>query len=294
LKKVFLSSFHTGSVFALLECELDSPSLVSFDSHIDNRMMGYRQEIVENISKNQKMQEAAGRAAAHTIFHFQLNDILHKFLLITSEVCLETDAMASQMQAKKLGGEEVNLFKNTRNKKDVLDEVKKYNKLSFGIDIISCPPKDPITSIKKALGNDDELIFDIDVDYFGDCQNECYTPMKGSSKIDLGNLRRVIKLIQSKKPDLITLSEFKIDALNNPNSNTNVLLNKLKNIGYSIEKFSLVSSDKEAFHYLHLWEDFEKYYHNNTKIAYDLENPTDKKKINELKNMAKVYFEKIL
>jgi len=38
-------------------------------------------------------------------------------------------------------------------------------------------------------------------------QNECYTPMKGTQKSDLGNLERTIKLIKKAKPNLITLSE---------------------------------------------------------------------------------------
>jgi hypothetical protein len=85
-----------------------------------------------------------------------------------------------------------------------------------------------------------------DVDYFGDLQNECYIPRIGpqAKLYDFGNLERTSRLIRGSKPNIITFSEPKVSSLNDPNSKTNYLLNRLKSMGYMIETFFLYESDE--------------------------------------------------
>ena len=49
LKKIIVSSFHSGSVFALDDKNYDFDCMVSFDSHVDDRRLGYSPEVVAEI-----------------------------------------------------------------------------------------------------------------------------------------------------------------------------------------------------------------------------------------------------
>ncbi len=118
------------------------------------------------------------------------------------------------------------------------------------------PPKDPV-AFSSLLSNDS--VVDIDVDYFGDLQSECYIPRIGpQAKLHyFGNLERTLRLIRGTKPNIITFSESKVSSLNDPSSKTNYLLNRLKSMGYMIETFFLYESDEQAFEYLNKLRQFE-------------------------------------
>ena len=132
----------------------------------------------------------------------------------------------------------------------------------MGIEIIPSPPADPIVKIRKVLENSKTPVFDIDVDYFTVMHDECFTPRTRNGKpMDLGNLDRILKLIRKVQPPLITMSEAKMKALNNPNSKTSFLLDSLKNMGYEREDFILVEDDEYAQHLCDLPYEFEKGYH---------------------------------
>jgi len=281
MKKVIVSSFHSGSILALHEKPYDFDCVVSFDSHVDTRLGGYREEVVNEISGNLPLQLVAGRAAAHVMFRNTFKN-LNEFILVISKSCFESDtAWINDGIGKRVTDSS---FHGIDPQKE-----KEFLKMMWKIDIVNCPPKDPL-SIKNLVKGKNPL-FDIDVDYFGEMQNECYTPMKGSQKYDLGNLERTIKLIKKTKPNIITLSEATVKALDNPNSKTNYLLEKLKDFGYDRENFFIFDDDEEAKYYLDKLEDFYKYFQeNNSESFFKTGEIATKESSDELRNMVREFF----
>ena len=67
-KKVIVSSFHTSSPHAIKESGINSDAIVSFDSHIDDMLLGIRAEVVDALQDDTVMVHGFQRAAAHIVF----------------------------------------------------------------------------------------------------------------------------------------------------------------------------------------------------------------------------------
>lgn len=256
--------------------------MVSFDSHVDNRVAGYRQEVVDEISSNFSLQQTASRAAVHVMFSTTFKN-LNELLLVIPKVCFESDAAWVNHDVQKwapdsdFGG--INLQKE-----------KEFLKIAWRIDVLNSPPKDSLSEIKKFVHGKKPL-FDIDVDYFGDMQDECYTPMKGAQKYDLGNLERTIKLIKKIKPEIITISEATVAALDDSDSKTNHLLSKLADMGYERDDFFIFDDDDEAEYYLGRFDDFNKFYQENNSFGFLATGEiASKESSEELRQMTRDFF----
>jgi len=271
MKKVIVSSFHSCSVFALIDESPDFDTIISFDSHMDARIAGYRDAIVSEIKDDLPARFTAGRAAAHVMFTNTFKNNLEKFVVVISKRCFESDiSWLRNMHFQKLerSGKDFSSEKFetegslSKNLKMYIDFLKGV----YNIDVITSPPKDPLTEIKRLVSGKNP-IFDIDVDYFAEMQTECYTPMKGAEKFELGNLERVLKLIKKVKPNIITVSEATVKALKDNNSKTNYLLKKLESIGYEREDFFIFDSDEQARSLLNQWNDFDKYLRDTASLG---------------------------
>ena len=89
-------------------------------------------------------------------------------------------------------------------------------------------------------------LLDLDVDYLYELQAECYTPLKNAQPSELGQMKRVHRLIRKAKPSLITISEAKVAAIRDPESNFSKFVNKLRAMGYEVEYTGIFTSDEEA------------------------------------------------
>jgi hypothetical protein len=168
--------------------------------------------------------------------------------IVTPRVCPEGNIALVQKRFPEI----LNFSTDT----EAIREFLEFSKKAFNLNIKLSPPKDPV-AFSSLLSSD--CIVDIDADYFGDLQNECYIPRIGpQAKLhDFGNLERTLRLIRGTKPNIITFSESKVSSLNDPNSKTNYLLNRLKSMGYMIETFFLYENDEQAFEYLNKLREFE-------------------------------------
>ncbi|MGB6595217.1 MAG: hypothetical protein WA323_02410 [Candidatus Nitrosopolaris sp.] len=246
MKKVILSSFHSCSLDAL-ECEGVEPDrILSFDSHIDTNLLGILEEVLSKIHDNRPLRYAFTDGGAHALMTkaFPHTDID----IVIPRVCLEGNIAVMQNRF-------LDIF-NFSTETEAFREFIEFSKKAFNLNIKLSPPKDPV-AFSSLLSSDS--IIDIDVDYFGDLQNECYIPRigPGAKLHDFGNLERALRLIRSTKPNIITFSESKVSCLNDPSSKTNYLLNRLKSMGYTIETFFLYGSDKQAWEYLHKLREFD-------------------------------------
>jgi hypothetical protein len=238
-------------------------ALVSFDSHIDTQLLGYRKDVMDVIERDEALLYAAGRASTHAIFSRMFTDFISPIALLIPKVALETDlASFEDKLVKRLEGasesesERLSALLNDKNKLNA--HVMTIRKL-YDIDVISSPPKDPVSTVNNLLEDSELPVFDVDLDYFAEMQQECYTPLRGAKPHELGNVDRVLRLIRSTKPELILVSEATVQALNTPDSNTNRFLKKLENMGYKSERFFVYKDDEEARFYLDRWGRFVSY-----------------------------------
>jgi len=277
-KKVIVSSFHTSSPYAIKESGIDLDAIVSFDSHIDDMALGIRSEIVDALQDDRVMLHGFQRAGAHVVFSllfsnhglYPANFRKQKVksvptFLINPKAVVEDHFVKKQFMIQAEYGDQIPeqyaSFFNKSNEEGIKSIIRSAVDL-MGIKIIPSPPADPIKKIRKVLENSKTPVFDIDVDYFTVMHDECFTPRTRDGKpMDLGNLDRILKLIRKVQPPLITMSEAKMKALNNPNSKTSFLLDSLKNMGYEREDFILVEDDEYAQHLCDLPYEFEKGYH---------------------------------
>jgi len=105
------------------------------------------------------------------------------------------------------------------------------------------PPHDIRTLLDKV--KDYITIIDIDVDYLAELRNECYTPPP-RDQCSIGTTDIALNLIKELRPPLITISEFTLRALSDQKSKLNLLIKKLKGLGYKVKRGYLVPSDKDA------------------------------------------------
>ena len=282
-KKVIVSSFHTSSPHAIKESGINSDAIVSFDSHIDDMAIGIRPEVIDALKDNRIMLHGVQRAAAHIVFSlffsnyglypdkFRKQEVKHvPIFLINPRSIIESHFLHKRVLLQDEYGDQIpeqyaRLFEKPI--EEGINDTIIYAANSMGIKIIPSPPADPIVEIRKVLENSKTPVFDIDVDYFTVMHDECFTPrtVNGKPMDNLGNLERVLKLIKKVKPPLITMSEAKMKALEDPNSKTSYLLDSLNNMGYEREDFILVEDDEYAQYLCNLPGEFEKGYHKHLR-----------------------------
>lgn len=311
-KKVIVSSFHTSSPHAIKESGINLDAIISFDSHIDDMLMGIRAEIVDALQDDTIMMHGFQRAAAHVVFsllfsnyglypnNFRKQKVKHDvpMFLINPRSCIKSHFLSKRVLIQDEYGDQIpeqytRLFEKST--EEGINEIINVTRNLVGIGIIPSPPADPIVEIRKVLENSKMPVFDIDVDYFTVMHDECFTPrtMNGKPMDNLGNLERVLKLIKKVKPPLITMSEAKMKALEDPNSNTSYLLDSLKNMGYEREDFILVEDDEYAQYLCNLPYEFEKGYHKHLRELGSTIDERSKEKEKAFTDFVKSFFKDV-
>ena len=166
MKKVILSSFHSCSPDTL-ECEgIEPDRILSFDSHIDMMLLGIHEEVLSMIDDNRSLRYAFTDSGTHTLMTkaFPYTDID----IVPPRVCLEGNIALIQNRFPEIF--------DFSTETEAIREFLEFSKKAFNLNIKQSPPKDPV-AFSSLLSSDS--IVDIDVDYFGDLQNECYIPRIG-------------------------------------------------------------------------------------------------------------------
>lgn len=132
--------------------------------------------------------------------------------------------------------------------------IKTY-KESMGIRFYLSPPR-KLSELRRRLL--DDVIFDIDVDYFTEMQAECYSPQGNVGPSDLPSITEMMHLIKKVNPKLITISEETVESREKCNSSFNGFLEWLKKRGYSVEFSHVFATDAEARQALALYDEYCK------------------------------------
>jgi len=294
--RAIIHSFHSHVYDTLVELD-EYPSLIlSLDSHVDAQLMGQVELMPEEIRRT------ALRASA-LILNLRafgelpaLFDEQEEYSMMSPEMYLavpgrswETEIATKFLKVNAVL-EDKDKYRDIRKfAKDHLNTLKKL----YGIKIYESPPNNLLKLVKK-LNKADYPILDIDVDYIGSMQSECYTPLKNIKIKDLGNIDKVISLIRKSKTPIITISEAKLSAINDADSNFSKMIDRISNLGYEVELSTMLDSDEEAMRLLSIHEGYykeiqEPFYKKYGKDELAGDNSHRK----ELSRSAEKYFKKI-
>ena len=116
---------------------------------------------------------------------------------------------------------------------------------TMGIEIHESPPK-PLSNLARLARGNRSWILDVDVDYMYEMQKECYTQIGGTEPGVLQSMSKVVRFIQESRPGTITLSEARVSAIRDRESNFSKLIAKLSAMGYEIEENGVFESDAEV------------------------------------------------
>jgi hypothetical protein len=246
-KRIVLHSFHSQVPDTIANCDLLFDLVICVDGHLDDFMgsAGQSQSIPD-----ETVRLAAHRASAHAFIRRATGDfppLLSKedkpFLAPMYVALPIRSAMASAEElARKLRAAGTDALSEPT--ETPISSLAGFLKNTLGIELYLSPPH----SLKKLLAllrDAEEPLIDIDVDYFHEFQGECYSPLAKAESGDLGFTTPVLRLIRKTQPKLITISEAKISAIRNAQSNVSIFLEALKRMGYSYEE-RLLQSDEQA------------------------------------------------
>ncbi|KXB09311.1 hypothetical protein AKJ35_01020 [candidate division MSBL1 archaeon SCGC-AAA833F18] len=209
-KKVVLNSLHSSSLKYIRDYEPDL--IVSLDSHLDIQFMVEETWKVIKERAPQDLREVMLRAYVH--FMMSRNA---KAYLVIPKTCFEFHALHDFAKARQL-------FDLDITRKTVRSIVGNYRNLLrkmrdlglMDLSLYLSPPKNIKKLADKVKGKN--TIVDVDVDYMGEFQGECYTtlpdpkeePEKGRfyPELKFGSEGDVIRLIKLIDPPLITISEY--------------------------------------------------------------------------------------
>lgn len=299
LKKVIINSFHSQVPISLSKIDHEPEAIVSFDAHLDIHMG--TKEILQLMPKDIRL--AALRASSHTMIRRTFGelpllqaqelsaDINPDMFLATPEISLATHIFEVIETLQGVFAKSYVSVKEIEDPKQwFLDSLSRI----WDIRLFTSPPKRLLDLINLLRGTD--FLFDLDVDYLYEMQDECYTPLKKTGPSDLGRAEQLLRFIRKTKPSIITISEAKVSAIQDASSNFSMFIRRLKNFGYVVKTDKIFTDDKYAVNLIRTYEHFYRSiqkpllqeYH-KTKNFSDIK--AYKKFQKELQKVAQKYFQ---
>ena len=259
-----MNSFHSSSINYISEYFPDT--VVSLDSHLDTFFFGMTTKLLNAIDKMpSKIKDAILRPSAHALIRRIMPDI--EIFLAIPWSSIWSDSVGKYGHALKVFG----LEEGNSSAKDAVKFQKMFIKKILKMELCISPP----TNLKVLADNvkTRNLVIDIDVDYMTEFQGECYTPaprleIEDTEVTKLSSIDKVIKFIRLAKPELITVSEMKLESLRKTNSAADRFLKRIKAIRYKVEYGNLVSSDNEAYSLIKAHKDFTENKMNKIQQRY--------------------------
>ena len=241
--------------------EFDVETVVAFDAHLDISLPP--KEVLALVPENIRL--AANRVSAHTLIRRVFGELpmfrkiyglpdwpsLDMFLVVPKcglRAHIFEVAKIELPEVRINGSISSNEFK--RLKKGLLEHIS----LVLGIKVFTSPPKD-LGKLIKMVRNAKNVLVDLDIDYLTEMQNECYTALKGAKLAELGRMQQVLGFFRKIKPSIVTISEVKVKAFNDPQSNFSKFVNSLEAMGYEIKYQNVFASEKQAEKILSIYQE---------------------------------------
>lgn len=247
-----MNSFHSSSIEYIDEHLPDT--VVSFDAHLDTFFFGMTNKLLDAIDDMpKKLRDAILRPSTHAMMRRIMPDT--EIVLVIPWSSVWSNSVGKFKKALKAAG----LEEGDSAPKDAVKYQIMFIKKILKMDLYTSPPAN-----LKALAEGVKarsLVIDVDVDYMTEFQGECYTlaprlEIEDTEATKLSSIDKVIKFIRLAKPELITISEIKLETLRKTNSAAERFLRRLMAVRYKVEYGDLVSSDDEAYTLIKAHEDF--------------------------------------
>ena len=260
--RVVVSSFHSTSVKYIEDYCPDF--VISLDSHPDTFVFGLTRKLMEVAeSMPQKLRDAVLRPSAHALMRRRMPDV--EIFVVVPLTCLRSATLGEFKHTHRvLGSHRIIDESREVTQKRAFEFQNLFVEKILKMKLHTSPPNSLKKLAEKVRG--EITVIDIDVDYMADAQGECYTMAPGLEikdgvvikprKSELGSADRVLKLIKLTKPELITVSEAKLEALHTANSFTDKFLRMMQALRYKVEYGPLLDSDDEAYNLIEKHEDF--------------------------------------
>jgi hypothetical protein len=262
-KRAIIHSFHSEVPETLRSISLDPDLIIALDSHLDVFL-----PLKSNVDAFPDwIRSAATRATVHAVIRRMFGDFplmlkaqgldtsnIPRMLLVTPKSCLNTHIVDNMERMTDLiiGG-----AVTSEQIGDPSEAVINYLSEELGIEPYPSPPKNlmKLTEIAKSASYP---LFDIDIDYFQDMQDECYTPVGNAQPGQLGYSAQALRFIQKIKPEIITISEVKVEAVKRSDSKFSNFITSLKRQGYSITYKLKFKDDEEAKQLIEIYRAFHE------------------------------------
>jgi hypothetical protein len=99
-------------------------------------------------------------------------------------------------------------------------------------------------------------LLDVDVDYMLEMQKEVYTRIINPGPGVLQSMSSVVEFIRRSKPEVITISEAKVKAIRDAESNFSAFIEELRAAGYRIEERGIYADDAEVVKAISVCKEF--------------------------------------
>lgn len=126
---------------------------------------------------------------------------------------------------------------------------------NMGIEVYQSPPKS-LQGLVRRVERAGSWLLDVDVDYMQEMQSECYTRIINPGPGVLQSKSRVVEFIRKSRPEIITISEAKVNAIRDPKSAFSAFVKELRAAGYQVEERGVYASDAEVVKAISVCKEF--------------------------------------
>jgi cell fate (sporulation/competence/biofilm development) regulator YlbF (YheA/YmcA/DUF963 family) len=299
-RRVIVHSFHSDVLKTLGNIDLDPDLILAFDSHLDVFLpVKSTVDMFPNWIRS-----AATRATVHPLIRRAFGDFpalfkaegrdladLPRMILVVPKasfiqhVSETTEKMSDVVASGSISPDQVDA--------DPLEAMARYLSEVLGIESFASPPRNLMKLIEPGKAANC-ILLDVD-DYFQEMQTECYTPMRNAQPGQLGWMTQAIRLIHKIKPQIITVSEAKIAAIKDPNSNFSKMINQLERMGYKITYKMTFKNDEEAQQLIEIYREFHEnvlkpFLHRQRLEKDALDRNADERRLAEQNEAIRQYF----
>lgn len=262
-RNAIVHSFHSQVCRTLENLDDEPDLLVSLDSHSDEFLGEKIESMPEEIwlardraSSHALIRRAIGELPIFLKYKGMPTDSIPEMVLVIPEITLMTQVIE---RFDKIPGV---ITLSPYESKDPLKAFIDHLSQNLGIKIFMSPPKN-LMKIVGALRRAEYSVLDLDVDYLQEFQGECYTPATQDIEIlkklqpgQIGSVTETLRLIHKTKPPLITISEARVAAIQEPKSNFSRFIDHLKNLGYKVDYRLIFDNDTEAEQLIKIYNEF--------------------------------------
>jgi hypothetical protein len=213
-------------------------AIVSMDSHLDVSLGG------DGGIYPRGLRIIVGRTSAHSALRHTTG--VSKVIVVVPNAMLARHAMDIESKlprSLRISDQEESISSSV----DFLAE-------TMGIEVYPSPPR-ALRGLVRLVENTQWLL-DVDVDYMQEMQKECYTRIINPAPGVLQSMARVVEFIKKSRPETITISEAKVAAIRDAESNFSSFIEELKEVGYQIEERGIFGSDAEVVRDISVCKEF--------------------------------------